>query len=180
MLDTSRANAVEGRQNSERLQALLDTSRANEVEAIPNSERLQQRVDYLTNVGRSVIGTVRTTNIALEQRIRNHQRDVGTLLAGMVNDSLRFIEGRTVPDVDNMDPPTPEQRTGGTSRQELQIVYLIQDKVVDIAVPDHQPVILHTDRIEHNFTFKSNSCTCLLYTSPSPRDQRGSRMPSSA
>ena len=25
-----------------------------------------------------------------------------------------------------------------------------------------------------------NSCTCLLYTSPSPRDQRGSRMPSSA
>ena len=25
-----------------------------------------------------------------------------------------------------------------------------------------------------------NTCTCLLYTSPSPRDQRGSRMPSSA
>ena len=25
-----------------------------------------------------------------------------------------------------------------------------------------------------------NSYTCLLYTSPSPRDQRGSRMPSSA
>ena len=24
------------------------------------------------------------------------------------------------------------------------------------------------------------SCCCLLYTSPSPRDQRGSRMPSSA
>ena len=26
----------------------------------------------------------------------------------------------------------------------------------------------------------SNVCNCLLYTSPSPRDQRGSRMPSSA
>ena len=25
-----------------------------------------------------------------------------------------------------------------------------------------------------------NYCSCLLYTSPSPRDQRGSRMPSSA
>ena len=25
-----------------------------------------------------------------------------------------------------------------------------------------------------------NNYTCLLYTSPSPRDQRGSRMPSSA
>ena len=27
---------------------------------------------------------------------------------------------------------------------------------------------------------KKNKKTCLLYTSPSPRDQRGSRMPSSA
>ena len=29
-------------------------------------------------------------------------------------------------------------------------------------------------------TMKTESYTCLLYTSPSPRDQRGSRMPSSA
>ena len=29
-------------------------------------------------------------------------------------------------------------------------------------------------------TLKINKCNCLLYTSPSPRDQRGSRMPSSA
>ena len=28
--------------------------------------------------------------------------------------------------------------------------------------------------------FKAGSNVCLLYTSPSPRDQRGSRMPSSA
>ena len=28
--------------------------------------------------------------------------------------------------------------------------------------------------------FNTVSVTCLLYTSPSPRDQRGSRMPSSA
>ena len=27
---------------------------------------------------------------------------------------------------------------------------------------------------------KKESASCLLYTSPSPRDQRGSRMPSSA
>ena len=33
---------------------------------------------------------------------------------------------------------------------------------------------------EHNDTITSNSRDCLLYTSPSPRDQRGSRMPSSA
>ena len=30
------------------------------------------------------------------------------------------------------------------------------------------------------FTYKGDIYTCLLYTSPSPRDQRGSRMPSSA
>ena len=30
------------------------------------------------------------------------------------------------------------------------------------------------------YTFQSMSYSCLLYTSPSPRDQRGSRMPSSA
>ena len=28
--------------------------------------------------------------------------------------------------------------------------------------------------------FLNKPCVCLLYTSPSPRDQRGSRMPSSA
>ena len=30
------------------------------------------------------------------------------------------------------------------------------------------------------FTQAYSACGCLLYTSPSPRDQRGSRMPSSA
>ena len=29
-------------------------------------------------------------------------------------------------------------------------------------------------------TYRIQSVSCLLYTSPSPRDQRGSRMPSSA
>ena len=31
-----------------------------------------------------------------------------------------------------------------------------------------------------NDTVAVHMCSCLLYTSPSPRDQRGSRMPSSA
>ena len=45
-----------------------------------------------------------------------------------------------------------------------------------------------TELIKHIWTLKDNNIeyhiyilnTCLLYTSPSPRDQRGSRMPSSA
>ena len=31
-----------------------------------------------------------------------------------------------------------------------------------------------------SLSLTGNDCYCLLYTSPSPRDQRGSRMPSSA
>ena len=53
---------------------------------------------------------------------------------------------------------------------------------VDICPSD----IMHIDEtirraknIEPNFCWECYSC-CLLYTSPSPRDQRGSRMPSSA
>ena len=34
--------------------------------------------------------------------------------------------------------------------------------------------------VSYNENFKVTADTCLLYTSPSPRDQRGSRMPSSA
>ena len=36
------------------------------------------------------------------------------------------------------------------------------------------------DAIEAAGSFTATDLTCLLYTSPSPRDQRGSRMPSSA
>ena len=39
----------------------------------------------------------------------------------------------------------------------------------------------HDQRVFRESVFDSiDSGTCLLYTSPSPRDQRGSRMPSSA
>ena len=56
----------------------------------------------------------------------------------------------------------------------------------------HENVIVRHDKrititkyteYKHLFTFNyltAGTCTCLLYTSPSPRDQRGSRMPSSA
>ena len=36
------------------------------------------------------------------------------------------------------------------------------------------------DKLIIDSAYESNLNTCLLYTSPSPRDQRGSRMPSSA
>ena len=47
------------------------------------------------------------------------------------------------------------------------------------------PEVLHTSLQKRaiktaDLIIDELQCTCLLYTSPSPRDQRGSRMPSSA
>ena len=52
--------------------------------------------------------------------------------------------------------------------------YWLEDELAARTVEDRVAYILkhHTDANE--------TYTCLLYTSPSPRDQRGSRMPSSA
>ena len=53
-----------------------------------------------------------------------------------------------------------------------------------IEIPDDEglPSEYDTGNEEKGNRFTSNPrvFTCLLYTSPSPRDQRGSRMPSSA
>ena len=45
----------------------------------------------------------------------------------------------------------------------------------DVVTFDHE--LVHPD---HLAALEERGHTCLLYTSPSPRDQRGSRMPSSA
>ena len=42
-----------------------------------------------------------------------------------------------------------------------------------------EPAIIQPEEVESTDT-PAKPETCLLYTSPSPRDQRGSRMPSSA
>ena len=59
-----------------------------------------------------------------------------------------------------------------TSEQSSAIAFIkIEDKTVTIAYQSN------ADRM---YEFTSDSETCLLYTSPSPRDKRQSRMPSSA
>ena len=40
--------------------------------------------------------------------------------------------------------------------------------------------LLKKTRMKHHIMLDGKDKNCLLYTSPSPRDQRGSRMPSSA
>ena len=60
------------------------------------------------------------------------------------------------------------------------LVALITPMTVDGAVDEEalrKLVHWHMDKGTHGLV---PAGTCLLYTSPSPRDQRGSRMPSSA
>ena len=64
---------------------------------------------------------------------------------------------------------------------------LITVKDDDVALAYGNPATLNSQMhqaisFNHNFHLAdiSNGYFCLLYTSPSPRDQRGSRMPSSA
>ena len=53
---------------------------------------------------------------------------------------------------------------------------------ITVMAPSYKGLKSHTlDGIEvKRFRYAPASIDCLLYTSPSPRDQRGSRMPSSA
>ena len=79
--------------------------------------------------------------------------DVQTALAPLPEAEDLKLEGETIPNSDIHDE------------------YGLQDEILDLDNPNAEDFIGDTD-----VPFSA----CLLYTSPSPRDQRGSRMPSSA
>ena len=64
---------------------------------------------------------------------------------------------------------------------QVTIVHGIPGQTVDVYA-DEAPLIagLVPQTTTMTFDLDADDYTCLLYTSPSPRDQRGSRMPSSA
>jgi len=74
-----------------------------------------------------------------------------------------------------------EQETRVDKPQGVAMPVNVQNEFIDRArswlleVPDVQPSSVYTVPVSQGEAF-----ICLLYTSPSPRDQRGSRMPSSA
>ena len=64
---------------------------------------------------------------------------------------------------------------------------LVGDVILNVEVLDKSTVVDQRSLVDNEMVKKlksehanKNYFTCLLYTSPSPRDQRGSRMPSSA
>ena len=71
-------------------------------------------------------------------------------------------------------------RVGHIRLMELLDKYNLRGSVsLNVALCDHHPEIIE-DCVKRDWEFFSHGIYCLLYTSPSPRDQRGSRMPSSA
>ena len=71
----------------------------------------------------------------------------------------------------------------------LEIVAIPNDGSIGNPAPYAQQLTTANEWVEMSFDLSANGFpnsgdetvyTCLLYTSPSPRDQRGSRMPSSA
>ena len=64
----------------------------------------------------------------------------------------------------------------------LIITMIDRDETVDPlnATPVFTIEVERVDDFNATLTFDGVAYSCLLYTSPSPRDQRGSRMPSSA
>ena len=66
--------------------------------------------------------------------------------------------------------------------QKLRSMEILRASVVKIDNQSDIPIcarVVHVEGLEASTGLTYNH-TCLLYTSPSPRDQRGSRMPSSA
>ena len=67
---------------------------------------------------------------------------------------------------------------GGATRSILSNTY--NNKDIDLVIPDLKDEIIEKISNEFNSKFYSGYRSCLLYTSPSPRDATLSRMPSSA
>ena len=100
-------------------------------------------------------------------------------------DVLFFINGSIVPS--GIVTTGDQEVTSGlilTTPYTEQVVLEVmnnqgQTSIINVAIENGTPIVNGEDWYE-KMEFITSVCACLLYTSPSPRDQRGSRMPSSA
>ena len=64
--------------------------------------------------------------------------------------------------------------------EEFHGLFTVKARKLVVAKFDEAGLLAETEKLKIEQPFGDRSGVCLLYTSPSPRDQRGSRMPSSA
>ena len=82
-------------------------------------------------------------------------------------DTIQFNEKGLVPVI-----------TQDYSSNEILMMAWMNKEALDLSIETKKAV--YFSRSRKKLWFKGEESGCLLYTSPSPRDQRGSRMPSSA
>ena len=83
----------------------------------------------------------------------------------------------------NLNPEfsTPQQAQDSRTHRPSNPVALSTPLLINNSMPQDTPSMSGTPTLPRNNSMPDGTpSTCLLYTSPSPRDQRGSRMPSSA
>ena len=95
------------------------------------------------------------------------------MIAGLINSTTRQSLDQ-LPGIRNVPVLGALFRSRDFENEETEMVVIVTPYLVDPAKPQS----LRTP--DKGFANPSDVKTCLLYTSPSPRDQRGSRMPSSA
>ena len=71
-------------------------------------------------------------------------------------------------------------KTAKTSSKDITVIVGHQKDLLKEHITSIDPNIQTTEQNEQLGTAHAVKTACLLYTSPSPRDQRGARMPSSA
>ena len=93
--------------------------------------------------------------------------------------NLKFNKGKVIATDCYLDSSIHDMYTVTLSNfDELQISGL--QLIFHFVSPVGDYGVLKVDNIKSVEIYNTNFTNCLLYTSPSPRDQRGSRMPSSA
>ena len=121
----------------------------------------------------------------LNDRIRSNLKQSGDIGQGFKFETAKSVEDRRE-DRAAHNGQTPE---GADYRYDFgegdRIVFLQNDKIDGVKVRNGQPGRVVEAKEGHMTVELENGDRvafghCLLYTSPSPRDQRGSRMPSSA
>ena len=101
---------------------------------------------------------------------------IGILSAVAYSSYTRYVTRSSRTDAMEQLNEIMSQQQRFVARQRTYTVSLVTDLGFS-ASPDNAQWV-RTDNGFYNIS--AAQCACLLYTSPSPRDQRGSRMPSSA
>ena len=123
---------------------------------------------------------------------------IGTSATGMAQQSnsksfnatavFRQMDQAATASVQPIKPAWWDQHVSGSLREQQPLpadihtlLYLALQHSNQIKIAKRDPLIRQTAIVESDSRFDwVQYLNCLLYTSPSPRDQRGSRMPSSA